>query len=458
MKTVVIIGAGFSGAVTAAQLLRQGSPDVRIVLINRSGAMARGLAYGTNSPLHLLNVPAGNMSAYVDEPEHFLRFCQARDSAYSASSFVPRKMYGDYLASVLDEAERHGFGDVELERVISEVDSLSPNGAGAIVKLANGQQIIADQVVLAFGNFSPLDPPGFNSSLGVEQYQADPWSGVAGSSGGLDSPVLLVGTGLTALDVALGLLQQGHRGPIHMVSRRGLQPLPHRAQRSALEVPLNIVEKLLQLPPTVAGYMRLIRQEIATSQVHGLDWRDALALLRSITPDLWVRLPSIERRRFLRHVQPYWDVHRHRVAPAAYQRFDEAQAAGQIHSMAGRIKSVTRHTGSLTVELQLRATGRLEEISVGRVINCTGPNTNLSRVNDALITQLRVDGLVKLDPLGLGLSVDDQLSVINANGNAVPWLHYIGPMLKADFWEATAVPELRQYAKALAVRLSDQLR
>jgi len=458
MKTLVIIGAGFSGAVTAAQFLRHSPSDVRVVLINRSGTMARGLAYGTNSSLHLLNVPAGNMSAFVEEPDHFLQFCQSLNPAYTASSFVPRKLYGDYLASVLDHAEQHSCVGVKLERVVSEVHRLRPDGAGAILELVNGQHIKADQVVLAFGNFSPLDPPGFSTSMGSRCYQSDPWACAAAPLVDADSPILLVGAGLTALDVSLGLLQQGHRGAIHMVSRRGLRPLPHRPQRPAHEVPVGLVDTLMQAPPMVREYMRLIRREIDRAGLQGLDWRDLLAALRASTPALWVRLSDVERRRFLRHVQPYWDVHRHRVAPAAYQRFEEAVVSGQIHSMAGRIQRVTPDTAGLTIDIQLRGEQRIEQINVARVINCTGPNTNLRRVDDGLITQLRAEGLVQLDPFGLGLNVDERLAVKGVDGEVSSWLHYIGPMLKANFWEATAVPELRQHAKSLASHLVNLIR
>lgn len=243
-----------------------------------------------------------------------------------------------------------------------------------------------------------------------------------------------------------------------MVSRRGLRPLPHRAQRPVHEVPVCIVEKLMQAPPSVREYMRLIRREIDDTQPQGIDWRDLLAVMRSITPGLWGRLSEVERRRFLRHVQPYWDVHRHRVAPAAYQRFEEALRMGQIHSMAGRIQKLKSSATDVTVDIQLRGVRRLEQIKVSRVINCTGPNTNLRHVGDELITQLRADGLIQLDPFGLGLSVDEQLTVKGADGKRVSWLHYIGPMLKADFWEATAVPELRQHAKLLASNLVELIR
>ncbi|WP_210558235.1 MULTISPECIES: FAD/NAD(P)-binding protein [unclassified Pseudomonas] len=457
MKTLVIIGAGFSGAVTAAQFLHHSPPDTRVVLINRSGAMARGLAYGTNSSLHLLNVPAGNMSAYVDDPEHFLRFCQARDSDCVASSFVPRKIYGDYLANVLDEAEKQSRRNVRLERVISEVESLREDGVGAVVELSNGLQINADKVVLAFGNFSPLDPPGFDSLLSTHRYQSDPWSGSMRPLDDEESPVLLVGAGLTALDVTLSFLQQGHRGPIYMVSRRGLRPLPHRQQRSSSETPSTVAEELLGVPPTARGYLRVMRNEVNLAKLRDLDWRDVLAAMRLITPELWRRLPSIERQRFLRHVQPYWDIHRHRVAPAAYQRFNDAVLAGQIHLIAGRIRRVNEHVQGLMIDIELRERSQFKQVLVTRAVNCTGPNTNLLRVNDRLIKQLRSDRLLTPDALNLGINVSESLAVKAANGKSSTWLHYIGPMLKSELWEVTAVPELRQHAKALAIRLAESM-
>lgn len=457
MKTVVIIGAGFSGAVTAAQLLRHSPPDVRVVLINRSGAMARGLAYGTNSPLHLLNVPAGNMSADVDDPEHFLRFCQVGDATCTASSFVPRKIYGEYLTSVLDDAERHCAHGVRLERIVAEVRRLQPRETGAVVELTNGQCIDADQVVLAFGNFSPLDPPGFCASMSAERYQPDPWASGASPASDPNRLVLLVGAGLTALDVSLGLLQSGHKGPIYMISRRGLRPLPHRPKRTTDEVSADFAARLLQATPSVRVYLQLIRREIKAARKHRLDWRDLVAALRPITPDLWIRLPIAERRRFLRHLQPYWDVHRHRVAPAAYKRFEEALETGQVRCLAGRIKSVEASVDYLRIRIQRRNEKLLEEIKAEQVINCTGPTTDLYRVKDPLIQQLCADGLIQVDRLGLGLCVNERLAVKSSSGICSSWLYYVGPMLKADYWEATAVPELRQYSKKLAVNLVDSI-
>lgn len=149
----MIIGAGFSGAVTAIQFLQVCEPGTHVVLLNRSGEMARGLAYGTSSSRHLLNVPAGNMSALVDQPDHFLRFCENRLPGTSAASFVPRKLYGEYLSGLLADAEHNCRAGVSFERVTAEAHTLEPRDDKASVQLADGRELIADHVILAFEIF-----------------------------------------------------------------------------------------------------------------------------------------------------------------------------------------------------------------------------------------------------------------------------------------------------------------
>lgn len=455
MKTLVIIGAGFSGTVTAIQFLKHCPPDVQVILINRSGGMARGLAYGTNSAQHLLNVPVGNMTALAGEPESFQKFCQKTDASVLGSSFVPRKLYGDYLSSLLDSAVEHA-GNVSLHRLATEVHSLRSDQKGAIVELAGGEQIHADHVVLAFGHFAPLNPQCVAPAIAVGCYQQDPWERERVLPHAC-KPVLLIGAGLTALDVAL-TIDQRSSGPIYMLSRRGLQPLAHRPHGNGLEPIVGISERLLGVEPTASNYLREIRSLVKAGGAEGRDWRDFIAALRPATPQLWARLPEVERRRFLRHLQPYWDVHRHRVAPETYERFLEALDSGRIISLAGRIKVISPEGEGVRVSFQRRGTDQIEHIDVAQVINCTGPNSNLRYVDDRLITQLRDEGLLQPDSLGLGLHVDECLAVKNAQGNASTWLSYIGPMLKADLWEATAVPELRELANKLACRLADGFR
>ncbi|MBV7551441.1 FAD/NAD(P)-binding protein [Pseudomonas sp. PDM28] len=453
MQTIVIIGAGFSGTATAVQLLRQSPIGLRIVMVNRSVGMARGIAYGTNSPHHWLNVPAGNMSALADDPQDFLRYCQKCDASIGAADFVSRKCYGDYLAALLNSARGQCRSGSTLTCLAGEALALRPRQQGAQVELSDGRLIEAAHVVLAFGHFAPLDPKGIDTDLDSGRYQRDPWAAEGLVSNFVNQPVLLLGSGLTAMDVALSLERQTPHAPIYLLSRRGLLPLPHRAGPVNTQVCDELVQRMLEGPATVRCYMQEIRRQVRLGEGDGVNWRDVFVMLRPHTATLWQRLAATERRRFLRHAQAYWDIHRHRVAPSAFQAFQSAVADGRLKPMAGRIKTLESCEHGLRIGIQLRGSHQLTYINVAQLINCTGPNSDLRRVDDRLIKQLQADGLISIDPDGMGLRVDTSLAVKDREGRSLPWLSYVGPMLKADYWEATAVPELRQHAWQLARKL-----
>jgi uncharacterized NAD(P)/FAD-binding protein YdhS len=458
MKTLVIIGAGFSGTVAAIEFLRSAPPGARLIIINRSGTVARGLAYGTSSSKHLLNVPAGNMSALADKPDSFLQYCQSLLPDTTSSSFVSRKLYGNYLASLLDNTELNAKANVAIERITAEVKSLTPHEHGAYIELCSGEKIFSDQVILAFGHFPPRNPAVLQDVLDSSSYMANPWNGPVSLSENPHASILLIGGGLTALDVISSLRQVSSTGQIYMLSRRGLLPLAHRTTKSASQAPISFHDELLNAAPTARSYLRSIRAQIKSSAASGINWRDIIAAVRPITSSLWIRLPEHERSRFLRHVQPYWDVHRHRVAPETYTHFDEALKHQNIVPIAGRIKSIELHNGKPLVSIQSRGTQDVKKIPVDRIINCTGPNSNPNLIEEPLIQQLISDDLISVDSLGLGLLVDNQLAVTSKDGTPSEWLSYVGPMLKANFWEATAVPELRLYASALARKISNKFR
>ncbi|HEX5685481.1 MAG TPA: hypothetical protein VFY73_15785 [Ideonella sp.] len=63
-----------------------------------------------------------------------------------------------------------------------------------------------------------------------------------------------------------------------------------------------------------------------------------------------------------------------------------------------------------------------------------------------------------VDEMGLGLCVDDRRRLLDAAGRPQPCLHYVGPMLKAQYWEAVAVPELRVRARSVAEQVVRALR
>jgi uncharacterized NAD(P)/FAD-binding protein YdhS len=458
-RTVVIAGAGFSGVVTAAQLLRR-SPGLvlRVVLVNRSGAMARGVAYGTNSPAHVLNVPAGRMGACPDDPEGFLRFACERDASITAGSFVPRSLYGDYLEWFLADAERAAGHGVRLDRIVGEVTSVEPDadGAGARVTVSDGSRFHADRVVLALGNYPPEDPPVPDESFYRSPlYVRDPWArGALDAAGSLRS-ALLIGTGLTMLDIALDLSGRGMRGPIVAVSRHGLLPQPHRllAPATARHRPPGLQDDRA----TATTYLRSVREHARRLAKEGEDWRPVIDSLRPLTPTLWHALCPLERARFLRHVRPYWETHRHRAAPVAAAALRRLIDDGQLRILAGRVQGYETFTDSARVAVRPRGGDKVEHFIVDRVINCTGPSGDLRTLRDPLIGFLRSREMLRPDELGLGLETADDGALRDARGVPSGVIYYVGPLLKAMHWESTAVPELRVHAARLAATLACSL-
>jgi uncharacterized NAD(P)/FAD-binding protein YdhS len=456
MHTVAIVGAGFSGMAVAAQLLRRLHGPARVLMINRHSRFGRGLAYGTHSGSHLLNVPAGRMGIDPADEGGFARYLAALGLPYAPSDFVPRNLYGAYLEHSLQLAQHQAAPGVRLELIEATVERLTPAGGGWCVALGQGMEVQADQVVLALGNFTPQPPVALRElAWGPPPLVADPWTPQA--TIGLDAAaaVLLIGSGLTAYDVALQLMERGHTGPIHMMSRRGLLPQSHR-QQEAPPARNWADDGFLAGESRPRAMLRAIRRRVREAEAAGADWRDVVGSLRAHTARLWQQLDARGRGQFLRHGVPFWDTHRHRAAPAIDRQVREGIVRGQLRPLAGRLEQVeVTAGGGVLARWRPRGSAASQDLLVARVINCTGPSSNLKHVGDRLIRQLLDDGQLRPDAFGLGLRVDPGYRTGEA-GAPGPLLHYVGPLLKAQHWEATAVPELRQHALQLACLLAEQ--
>ncbi len=455
MYTIVIIGGGFSGTALAVQLLRRARGlALRVLLVERRAEPGRGVAYGTRSPAHLLNVPAGRMGLVPGEDDGFLRFAAARDASVTGGSFVMRRLYGEYLTACLEDAVAAAPG--VLERVQGEAVAYRPEGERPAVVLADGRVLQADRVVIASGNAPPGDPAAVAGIRGSACYIGDPWSPGALESVPLDRPALLIGTGLTMLDVALELKRRGMTADMLAVSRRGLMPQPHRHHHGPALEPAAVMQQLRGGRPGVRRYLKVLRLAIAELAERGVDWRDVIGALRPFTAELWQSLDSTERRRFIRHLQPWWDVHRHRAAPEVAEAIQRLMHTGRLQVEAGRFTRMELMHGGKAVRVSWRSRRRHAETSVeaGSIINCTGPQADLRRVDDALVKDLLEQGLIQRDPLAIGVQADALGALRDAKGRVSERLFYIGPLLRARDWECTAVPELRVMAERLAEHLA----
>lgn len=455
MKTIAIVGAGFCGTTLAVHLLRR--PPVKplqVLLINRSGLLARGVAYGTRTAAHLLNVPAGRMGALPGEEHGFYEFARRHDPRIRPGSFVARRSYGDYLESLLADAASHASHGCCFRAMVGDVHRVLPrsDAAGARLLIGNGDVVDADRVVLSMGNYAPQDPPiapaqrAFYSS---PRYVRDPWRPDALWVVKSNEPVLLIGSGLSMLDVVLDLRDRGHHAPIYAVSRRGLMPQPHRDLDLAPRYDEQLPRRLFA-QPSARRYARLVREAVERHLRDGGDWRDVIGALRAATPALWQALPAAEQQRFLRHLRPHWDTHRHRCAPELGQRLQAEVEQGGLKLLAGNVLGYEEQASAVEVQIRRRGADAPLHLRVGTVVNCTGPAGDTRKLQDPLLAGLRADGLLVPDRLGLGFEMNEHYALRDRHGVASAWLRYVGPFLKTHDWEATAVPELRGHVAALA--------
>jgi uncharacterized NAD(P)/FAD-binding protein YdhS len=409
---VAIVGAGYSGTIAAVEIARA-APSAGIVLIEKSGRFAQGAAYGTTSPGHLLNVRARNMSALAGEPLHFADW--AAGEGHGPDDYVPRRDYRRYLASLLD-------GATGVTRVTGEAVAIEDGG----VTLASGDLVPCGCAVVAGGNFPSRLPAAFGAGAIHDPWSAQGSAAVAAAAA-RGGELLLVGTGLTMVDMAVSLEEAGFSGRILAASRRGLVPRAHISP-AATPLPWEPPAGLAALVPSVRA-----REP----------WRASVDGLRPHSIALWQGLGEAEQRRFLRHLRPWWDVHRHRIAPRVAARIDAMRASGQLEVAAAR---VARVEGDL-VTLARRAGGEIRR-RFDAVINCTGPEGDIARIGDPLIRSLLASGRARPDPLGLGLDVDRD-SRVRGSGPS-PALYALGPLTKGAFWEIVAVPDIRGQAAGVA--------
>ncbi|MBB5714072.1 FAD/NAD(P)-binding protein [Sphingomonas aerophila] len=438
---IAIVGAGFSGSLQAINLLRHGGP--RATLIERAVKPGLGLAYGAAHASHLLNVRASNMSALPDEPDHFVRWLEGRGVANASAAFVPRLTYGEYLCELLEEA-RQTAGD-RLRIIQRDVADILRHDRRVTLSFTNGETLEADAAVLAIGNLPPHDPPGYPAEgLSMDVYKGDPWDPSLADGLDANDTVVLIGTGLTMVDVALQLEARGFTGRIIALSRRGLLPRRH-------EAPSPAWTRLAQRPDTAASPLLHATRDRAET----IGWRNAVDELRPFTQALWANASEPERGRFLRHLRPWWDVHRHRLAPSVADRVDAMKARGQLRVVAGRTIALSKVEGGIRLDWRPRGADMVQTLAVRRIVNCTGPQGDLLRSTEPLLARLTERGVIRPDEARLGIDVDQGAHTVSADGKANDWLYALGPMTRGAFWEIVAVPDIRVQTWNLARRLSN---
>ena len=427
----------------AANLVRLGESPLTLYLIDENHD-ALGVAYGTTNPEHLLNVRASNMSAFADQPEHFVQWLGGSEAAakkaafglekkYEAGDFVPRMLYGDYLQSIWQETQQRAAAkNIQLKLVPTRAVAVQGGSEGTEIAIftERGDAIAIDNIILALGHETKAIFPEIRQAAMLQ----NPWgTGAFDGAANWSSPVLLIGTGLTAIDVMLSLRRAGYAGEIVMASRRGMMPQMHAVPTAIC----SFTAEEISNAKTLSTMLKMLRTKIAACG----DWRAAIDALRPHTQTLWQRLTSREQQRFLTQLLPIWNVHRHRCAPEIAAAMHEEIMRSKTRLVSGKKIAVREEAGQLYVAL-----GK-EKIAPSRIINCTGFELNLARSSNLLLRQLLATGMVEAHATGQGIAAD---KYGRAWGNAYPQLYAIGSLLTGQLLESTAVPELRQQAQQVA--------
>ena len=439
-NTVAIVGGGVSGALTAYHLIRL-AVQARVVVVDARPELGLGLAFSTTSLRHLLNVPAGKISALPDEPSHFIDWLQANyDPKITGADFAPRAIFGQYVREILASAPG-------IEHLQTTVLNCHVTGKNATLQLEDGTTLTAQAVVLATGNFNPAALPRISQELnGKGIYCQSAWEDATFKNLAEDAPVTLIGAGLTAVDVLLRLREQGHRGIVTAISKHGLFPKRHAPCEELAECIVN------GEPPLKA---RELLRAVHVALKAGKPWRAVVDSIRPRTNELWLALSLGEQKRFRRHLKRRWELVRHRMAPSIADHVDAELANCTLVHLSGSLEAVRPAPGGAAVAYRNGAD--IAEVTAARVINCTGPDMNYHRVGSPLLDSLFAQGLIVDGPYHAGLWTDQHGALRAEDGTASSLLFTLGPARLGTLFESIAVPEIRSQAQELAEFLAARI-
>lgn len=458
MSKVGIIGGGFTGTMTAVQLVHRATIPCEIILINEKETLNKGIAFNPYSGKHLLNVITAKMSAYPDQPDHFLDWVMAKDDFRTmdrtliANAFLPRRLYGNYLCSIWEKTKKTAAAkQIKLTVVDSFVLDLEVSADAVSLVLNNGLALNVDYCVIATGNQMPRNPGIKNMDFyNSSNYFRNPWT--ADSVRGIHNhlPVLIIGNGLTMVDTVLGLSEQDFKGGIYSISPNGFNILPHRHSGLSYSKLTEEITGDLSLFKLV----KLVNKHIKTVRAYGVSAEPVIDSLRPRTQKIWQSLSDREKALFMARLRHLWGVARHRIPLHSHDKIQQLRIDGRLHINSGKIINMEEFDDCIKVEYFDRKDHERKTIKVSRVINCTGPETDLMKLEQNFLKNCCLRGILKQDKFKLGIVTNTgSFQIIDADGQPHGNLFTIGSNLKGELWESTAVNELRTQAEKLAGEL-----
>ncbi len=455
MKSIAIIGAGFSGTLTAIHLIRNLVEPIEIIIINEQETFNKGIAYNPYSKQHLLNVAASKMSAFSDQPDHFFQWvCNQseytnKDKNSLENSFLPRQLYGQYLVDIWSETiQSEQAKKANIIVINSSVIDLDVDDHNASLTLSNQEKIHVDICIMANGNQVPRNPTIRNTNFFKStNYFQNPWTINSVTNMGSSLPILIIGNGLTMVDTVLGLLEHNFENEIFSISPNGFNLLPspgYVVQYTKFTEEISDQTTLLQIVQLFNKHRKILKRNGSTEE-------SLITSLRPYSQKIWQQMSFQEKKLFMNRLRHIWGVARHRIPLQVYDKIQKLLIDRKLHIYAGKIVDISEDNQKISVEFYNKKQQKNEKIIVSRVINCTGPETDFIQSEDHFLKKCMFKGIVSQDKLKLGINADTStFQVQDSKGNLHTNLFTIGPNLRGMLWETTAVNELRQQAETVA--------
>ncbi|WP_075213920.1 FAD/NAD(P)-binding protein [Mongoliimonas terrestris] len=422
-----IVGCGLTGAAAAVAVADRFRRPVDLTLVDASGRFGYGLAYGEGALAGLtLNVRARDLSLFPDRPDDFVDWLIHRGHGPRpeiSAGFPERSRFGAYVADRLADRLK-GRRDLSATLLTDTAIAGHPVDDGIEIAFRRSPARRFDAVFLATGWGLPATPRRFGRS---------PFAPLPEGLKPLDR-ILIVGTGLSMVDTLLTLRAAGHDGPIEAISRCALLPHPHTTDPADP----GLVD--LRTVGSLSGLVRAVRRTMATREKAGGSWQGVANVARSQVQDVWTSFGVADRQRFLTHVAPYWENARHRLPMGHYAFLMSEIEGGRLILRSGKVRSVEQVTdGYRTILEEAPAEGLVHD----HVFDCTG---HRPAVESPLIRSLAAQGLVRLDPLRLGLDVARSGRARLRRGIATAPVFALGPLGRGSLYEITGVREIVEQA------------
>jgi uncharacterized NAD(P)/FAD-binding protein YdhS len=455
-KSVAIIGGGLTGGAIAYHLAERGA-TADITVFEPRAELGQGLAYGTDDGAHRINVPAAKMSLLPSEDAHFVNWIAETNAlvddpqalAADGQVYARRSLFGCYVS---EHIQPH----LEAGRIVHERGRVTSISKGAqnswLIVTAAGARHEADIVVLATTHPAPGVPAVLDRALGNDP-RLIPDATVKDALRHIkpSANVVIVGTGLTMADVVASLDSQGHTGSIFAFSRRGLLSRGH-----ARETHLNFGE-FVGSAISARALLRAVRATIEDALRQGIPWQPVIDAVRAQATLFWPNLPVAERQRIVRHLRPYWDVHRFRIAPQIEAILKDRIAAGTLTVKAASLVSAQADADGIQIGVRSRKDQKIETVSADYVVVTTGPAHGAVLATQPHLASLAREGHITADAFGLGISCNRRGQALDAGGDAQTSLLIAGPLARGTFGELMGLPQVTNYAQAIAGKVLDEL-